>query len=169
MENILKREFKIERIFNAPPGILWKMWTEPELVMKWWGPEQFTSPVVKIDLRVGGKYLYCMRGSSSPGQPIKDFWSGGVYKEIIPQEKIVCTDSFTDEKGNIVEPVVYGMPAAFPREGLVTFTFEAIGDNQKKVTILYATESEAVLEAMLKVQMKEGWENSLEKLAKNLK
>ena len=42
------------QIFNAPLSKVWKAWTEPESVMKWWGPENFTAPVVKIDLKVGG-------------------------------------------------------------------------------------------------------------------
>jgi uncharacterized protein YndB with AHSA1/START domain len=51
----------ISRIFDAPRELVWKAWTETELVMRWWGPEGFTAPVVEIDLRVGGKYLYAMR------------------------------------------------------------------------------------------------------------
>jgi len=71
-------ELFITRIFDAPGELLWKAWTEPESVKRWWGPKNFTSPFAKIDLRVGGTYLYCMR--SPEGQ---DFWSTGVYREII--------------------------------------------------------------------------------------
>lgn len=92
-----EKEIVITRVFDAPRDILWKAWTDPEQVMRWWGPEHFTSPSCKIDLRVGGSYLFCMR--SPEGQ---DFWSTGIYREIVEPERIVCTDSFADAEGNVV-------------------------------------------------------------------
>ncbi len=65
--------------------------------MRWWGPKGFTSPACRIDLRVGGKYLFCTRSPDG-----RDFWSTGVYREILEPERIVCTDSFADEEGNVV-------------------------------------------------------------------
>ena len=56
------RELIITRIFNAPCKLVWKAWTEPEYVKNWWGPKDFTCPDAKIDFRVGGKYILCMRG-----------------------------------------------------------------------------------------------------------
>ncbi|MFA6239944.1 MAG: SRPBCC domain-containing protein, partial [Candidatus Hydrogenedentales bacterium] len=87
----------IARVFDAPREMVWKAWTEPEQVKQWWGPEMFSAPVCTSDFRVGGKYLYCMR--SPEGQ---DFWSTGTYEEIVPMERIVSSDSFADEKGNII-------------------------------------------------------------------
>lgn len=55
------QELLIVRIFDAPREIVWKSWTEPQRVKKWWGPKNFTAPFASIDLRPGGKYLYCMR------------------------------------------------------------------------------------------------------------
>jgi uncharacterized protein YndB with AHSA1/START domain len=55
------QELVIMRIFDAPRHLLWKAWTEPERLVRWWGPKGFTAPVSKIDLRVGGAYLNCMR------------------------------------------------------------------------------------------------------------
>jgi uncharacterized protein YndB with AHSA1/START domain len=55
------REVVITRVFDAPRELVWKAWTEPERVMRWWGPNGYSCPVAKIDLRVGGEYLYCMR------------------------------------------------------------------------------------------------------------
>jgi uncharacterized protein YndB with AHSA1/START domain len=49
----------ITRVFDAPLELVWKAWTEPERLMEWWGPKGWTSPSWEIDLRVGGKYLYC--------------------------------------------------------------------------------------------------------------
>ena len=50
------RDLIITRLFDAPRELVWKAWTEPERIMRWWGPKGFTSPVFKIDLRVGGEY-----------------------------------------------------------------------------------------------------------------
>jgi len=155
-------EFKIERIFDAPRQLVWNAFTQPELMMQWWGPDYFTCPSAKIDFQVGGKYLYCMRGPDG-----KDYWSGGTYKEIVLLEKIVCTDAFANENGEVVDPVTYGFDPVFPKENVVTFTFVDMGE-KSKLTILYLVDSEAVLEVMRKVQMREGWESSLDKLARTV-
>jgi uncharacterized protein YndB with AHSA1/START domain len=109
----------ITRVFNAPRELVWKAWTDPELVKHWWGPRYFTAPVIKIDLRVGGRYLYDMR--SPDGQ---DFWSTGTYSEIVPLERIVATDSFADEEGHIVPASHYGLSGDFPSQMLLTVLFE---------------------------------------------
>lgn len=99
---------------------------DQEHVKRWWGPKDLTSPVCKIDLRVGGKYHFCMR--SAEGQ---DFWNTGVYREIVEPERIVYTDSFADEKGNVVPATHYGMGEDFPLETLVTVT---LVEHQGKAT-----------------------------------
>ena len=65
-----KKALSITRIFDAPRELVWKAWTNPEMFRKWWGPKGFTCPVSRIDFRVGGKYLSCMRGPDG-----KDYWS----------------------------------------------------------------------------------------------
>lgn len=114
-----KTALTITRIFDAPRSLVWKAWTEPELAMRWWGPKGFTAPVAKIDFRVGGKYVYAMRSPEG-----RDFWSAGIYREIVSLEKIVATDSFADEKGNIIPASHYGMTGDWPLELLVTLLFE---------------------------------------------
>jgi uncharacterized protein YndB with AHSA1/START domain len=150
-----KEELTITRLFDAPRELAWKAWTEPEQVKKWWGPKYFTAPVSKIDLRVGGKYLSCMRGPDG-----KDYWSTGVYREIVPMERIVCTDSFADEKGNIVPASHYGMPGDWPLELLVTVTFEETG-GRTKMTLQH----EGLPEGMMREQCAIGWNESFDKLA----
>ncbi len=101
----------IEREFDAPRERVWEAWTVPDLVMRWWGPKGYPIPVARISLRVGGQFLYCMRSPEG-----KDIWGTGFYREITPFERIVMTDSFADEKGNIVPATQYGMSPDFPRE-----------------------------------------------------
>lgn len=168
MQNINnKKELEISRAFDAPLDKVWEAWTVPEEIMKWWGPEDFTCPVCEVDLRVGGKYLFCMRGEAILGHGVQDFWSGGDYIEIIPFEKIICTDYFSNEKGDIVDPVAYGMSSDFPKESTVTITFKKEMD-KTKLSIVYADLTEEAFKAMIESQMKEGWKSSLDKLAYSL-
>jgi uncharacterized protein YndB with AHSA1/START domain len=93
----VSEELVIRRAFDAPVESVWNAWTDPRKLVLWWGPEGFTSPSCKVDLRVGGKYLFCMRSPEG-----EDYWSTGVYREIVPLKRIACTDSFADSEGNVV-------------------------------------------------------------------
>src|ERR1700704_4147210 len=75
-----KERMVITRVFDAPRALVWKAWTDPQYVMQWWGPKGFTAPFCKIDFRVGGKFLCCMK--SPDGQ---EGWNGGEYHEIVPR------------------------------------------------------------------------------------
>ncbi len=145
----------ITRTFDAPRDLVWKAWTDPEYYKKWWGPKYFTAPIGKLDLRVGGKYLSCMRGPDG-----RDYWSTGVYREIIPLEKLVMTDSFADEKGNVVPASHYGMAGEFPLELLVTITLEDAG-GKTKMTLKH----EGIPAGMMRELTETGWNESFDKLA----
>ncbi len=147
-------ELTITRIFDAPPGLVWKAWTDPDLMGRWWGPKGYTAPVIKIDLRVGGKYLYCMR--SSEGQ---DVWSTGVFREIVPYRKIVATDSFADEKGNVVMASHYGMTGEWPAELIATEKFE-----EEKGKTRLNLRHEGFPSAEMSGMAKTGWNESFDKL-----
>ena len=154
-----ERELVITRIFDAPRELVWKAWMEPDRFMRWWGPKNFTAPVCKIDLRVGGSYLYCMR--SPEGQ---EYWSTGVYREIVPMERLVMTDSFADEKGNVVPASHYGMPGDWPSELVVTVTFED-HDGKTKMTLKHVGLPPGTMSDLTNVGLNE----SLDKLADSLK
>lgn len=155
----------IERVFDAPVEMVWKAWTDEELAKKWWGPEGFSAPSIKMDLRVGGMYIFAMHGPAG-SEWDKDIYSAGIYKEIVPNEKLVVTDYFSDEAGNKIKPSKEGMDQNFPDEMTVTVLFEKIEDNKAKLTIIYPhPETEEQYQAMLKSGMKEGWNSSLNKFA----
>ena len=155
-----RKELTITRVFDAPRELVWKAWTEPELVKRWWGPKGFTSPVCKIDLRIGGEYLSAMR--SPEGQ---DFWSKGVYREIVAPERLVMTDSFADEKGNTVPASHYGMSPDWPRELLITVTFEE-HDGKTKLTLKHS--GIVGISDTDRDNMQQGWTESFDKLAEYL-
>lgn len=158
----------IERVFDATPEMVWKAWTDEELAKKWWGPEGFTAPSIKIDLRIGGKYIFAMHGPAG-SEWDKDMYSAGVYKEIVPNEKLIITDYFSDENGEFMEPSEQGQDSNFPKESTVTVLFEKVEGNKTKLSIIYPKpESEEQFEAMKNSGMKEGWNSSLNKLTKAL-
>ena len=118
----LLENLEITRIFNAPRELVWKAWTDPKIVMQWWGPDGFTCPACKIDFRVGGQYFYCMRMPNG-----YEGWSGGEYVEIIAPEKIVSVLCYADENGK-VEPADNN-----DVEVRDVVTFEDIGNGQTKM------------------------------------
>lgn len=149
----------ITRVFDAPVELVWKAWTDPEQLVRWWGPKNFASPVCKIDFRVGGKYLFCMRDPDG-----KDYWSTGVFREIIPLKKFVYTDSFADAEGNIVPPSAYGMDGEIPDMFINTITFEDIDGKTRMTTI-----SSGFPEGEDRELASQGWNESLDKLAASLR
>lgn len=163
------KELVIRREFDASCERVWKAWTDPEMVQRWWGPEHFTAPSIQIDLRVGGRYLYTMRGPA--GTPFDvDSYSGGVFKEIVPNQKLVLTVYFSDKDGNPIDPSAYGISPDFPKEVTCTILFEEIGRNKTRLSLIYPKpESEAQYQAMLASRMTEGWNSSLNKLAEALR
>lgn len=162
-ENNKAQALIITRIFDAPREKVWKAWTNPEQFKKWWGPEGFTAPTAKMDVRVGGKYLHAMHGPAGT-QFDKDFWSTGAYKEVVEPEKLVFSDSFADEKGNAVPATHYGMSEGYPLEMQITVSFEDQG-GKTKMTLRHeghpgGQESEAA---------EAGWNGSFDKLAQSLR
>lgn len=163
----------ITREFNAPRERVWKAWTEPELVQRWYGPEGFTAPSIKIDLRVGGKYIWAMRGPAGSDWD-KVMYTAGVYNEIVPNEKLVVTEHNSDENGNMLESMLEsmahnGQAGDFPRELTFTVRFEELAKGKTRLSIIYPKpKTEEQYQAMLKIGMVEGWNSALNKLAQAL-
>ncbi len=152
------KTISIKRTVNLPLNTVWKAWSEPESFKKWWGPKEFTCPDCSIDFKVGGKMLASMQGAD--GEKI---WSTGTYKEIIPQKKIVVTDSFADSDGNIVSAAYYKMPGEMPLELLVTIELEEV-DGKTSIAIQHEGLAVEVADDCIK-----GWQSSFDKLESNLK
>lgn len=87
----------VRRILNAPVATVWKLWTDPELVTEWWGPEDYTSPSAQVDLREGGSYVFSMQAPDYQGGA--ESFTGGVYTAIVPEERLEFTQSITDAEG----------------------------------------------------------------------
>lgn len=85
------RDLVLHRLVDAPPAALYRCWTEPELLKRWFAPEPWTVPEAEIDLRVGGASRIVMRGPDGTDYP-----SRGVYLEIVRDARLVFTDAFVD-------------------------------------------------------------------------
>jgi uncharacterized protein YndB with AHSA1/START domain len=153
------QDLVVTRIFDAPRELVWKAWTDPERMKLWWGPKDYTSPAWKIDLRVGGRYHACMR--SPEGQEI---WITGVYREIDPPSRLVYTDSFADDKGNVVAASQYGLGDDFPLEMLVTIVLEE-HQGKTRMTLRHAGLPAGIMSEMTG----SGWNELFDKLAEFLR
>ncbi len=149
----------VTRDFDAPRELVWKAWTDPKYVMQWWGPKGFTAPVCKMDVRVGGKSLCCMR--TPDGQ---EFWNAIEYHQIVPHEKIVSSMYFADSKGNKIEPETLGIEHEAIEGAFDVTTFEDLGNGRTRLT---HTGNEPMESAKNSGQL-EGWNQILDKIAEVL-
>jgi uncharacterized protein YndB with AHSA1/START domain len=108
-------EFSISRTFDAPRDLVFKVFTESEHLMHWWGPKGFTWVSGRLDLRPGGTFHYCMRSPDG-----HEMWGKFVYREIVPPERLVFTNSFSDDQGNTIRAP---FNAQWPLEVLNNVTF----------------------------------------------
>ncbi|MGH9489277.1 MAG: SRPBCC family protein [Terriglobales bacterium] len=146
----------VTRVFDAPRELVWKAWTSPDYVQQWWGPKGFTSPFCKMDFRVGGKFLFCMRAPDG-----QEGWNGGEYHEIVPNEKIVFSMYFADAKGNRVEAAQLGIEHEAIPDARDVVLFEDLGNGRTKLTFIG---NETMQNAMQTGQL-EGTKQILDKFA----
>src|SRR3972149_8286363 len=118
MDQLEERQIEVSRTFESPLELLWKAWTEPEYFVKWYGPKGFTAPTCEIDLREGGRHLWSMLSPDG-----RQMYYTGRYKEVVPMERLVYTDSFSDAEGNVLSPAKMGMGEGMPDEMDVVVTF----------------------------------------------
>jgi uncharacterized protein YndB with AHSA1/START domain len=136
----------ITREFDAPKHRVYKAWTTPELVKRWWNAKRGEVTIAEIDLRVGGAWRYVMITDDG-------FEVGfhGEYREIVPNERIVSTE-------------VYEMPEAPEGEGaLNTITFTE-ADGRTTLTILVQTASKADRDAIIDSGMEAGMQDAMDLL-----
>lgn len=146
------KRLTLRRCFHAPLVRVFQAWTTPADIVRWWGPEGFHVPFCAIDFRVGGEYHYCARSPRG-----EDFWSKGIFREIVEGHKIVATDFFTDASGRIIPACAVGLPRHWPSTLLLTVTFTPVEDGTLFTLLheglpdeLMPTSSEGWNEALLK-------------------
>lgn len=151
-------DFVLARVFDAPRELVFRAWTEPERLKRWWGPEGYTMPVCEIDPRPGGVFFHCMRSPEG-----REYWGRGVFREVVVPERLVLTDSFADAEGNVVPATRYGLSPNWPLETLMTVTFEERA-GETEVTVRHAGIPPGADHELAG----RGWTESLGRLAENL-
>jgi len=133
----------ITREFDAPKHLVYKAWTTPELVKRWWSAKRGEVTIAEIDLRVGGKWRYVMIASEG-------FEVGfhGEYREIVPEERLVSTE------------VYEGMPEG---EALDTLTLTE-SDGRTTLTLLVEHSSKEHRDAHINSGMEDGLQDALDLL-----
>ena len=148
----------INRVFDIPLHTMWRALTEAESFKKWWGPGEYTCPYSRMDARVGGKYLNCMRAPDGT-----ETWSTGEVLELVPDKKLVISDHFADSKGNAVNASHYGMPGKWPDELQISFELEE-ADGATKLRLEHAGVPKEMQD-----DCREGWTGCLDKLEENFR
>jgi uncharacterized protein YndB with AHSA1/START domain len=121
----------IERTFEAPPDLIWRMWTEPEHFAAWYGPAGAGIPVARMDVRVGGTRLVCME-MATPNGTMRT-WFTGEYREVVENKRLLYTESMSDENGNLLSPSELGMPPGHPAITEVLVELEDLGGRTRMV------------------------------------
>jgi len=124
----------IERVFDAPIELVWKMWTDADSFAAWYGPMGATIPVAKMDVQVGGTRHICM-AMETPNGPMQ-MWFVGTFTEIVENERLVYTDAMSDEEGNVMTPEQMGMPPGSPASTEVIVELETV-DGKTKMTMTH--------------------------------
>lgn len=130
----MDKKLEFTRVFNATLENAWKIWTEPELVKRWWGPDRFTCPEARMDVRIGGASVVCMRAPASFGGG--DSYSIWRYTVIEPMQRLEFIQNLADKDGNPMKPTVLGMPPDFPEDILTVVTFKDLGNAQTEMTVV---------------------------------
>jgi uncharacterized protein YndB with AHSA1/START domain len=141
------REIVMERVFAAPRELVFKAYTDPNLIPKWWGPRYLTTIVDKMEVKVGGVWRFVQRDADG-----NEYAFNGAYREILPPDRLSYTFEFEGMPGHIV---------------LETVTFEE-RDSKTKVTVTSLFQSKEDLDGMIQSGMEEGANDSQERLAELL-
>ena len=156
------QDFIISRSFDAPRERVWKAWTEPQALARWWGPKGATIRVIKLDLRPGGIFHYAMAF-----QPGRDMYGRFVYREIEAPGLLVFVSSFSDAEGGITRAPFPQLEGKWPLEVLNHVTLTEQGG---RTTLslrggpIDATEDERKMFAAMHDSMRGGFGGTFDKL-----
>lgn len=142
------RELVLTRLIDAPPEKVYRAWTEPALLKQWFAPLPFTTPVAELDVRPGGANLIVMRAPDGTDMPNR-----GVYLEVVPNQKLVFTNAYTQAWEPSDKPFM-----------TVILTFETEG-GKTRYTARVRHWSDADRETHEKMGFHKGWGQCADQLA----
>jgi uncharacterized protein YndB with AHSA1/START domain len=143
----MERELTITRVYDAPRELVFQVWTDPKHMGRWWGPQHFTNRVEKMDVKTGGAWRIIMCAPDGAEHPCQ-----GVYREIVPPERLAFTNDAVDKDGNVI---------------IAGFTTVTFADQGGKTKLTLETRGVAMVgyAANYLQGMEAGWTQSLERLA----
>ncbi len=142
-----QHDLVLTRVYGAPRSLVFKAWTDPKHMARWWGPRGFTNPVCEMDVRVGGLIRIDMRAPDGTGCPMK-----GVIHEIVENERIVFTATAHENEQGI--PLI---------ENLNTVTFADYNGMTRMTLHVRVLKFSPEIAAAL-AGMEQGWSESLYRL-----
>ena len=145
-QEIEERTLVLSRVFDAPRPLVFKAWTQPEHLARWWGPRGYTLISFKADAKVGGSFRFGMRSAENT-----DHWAHGTYREVVAPERLVYTFAWEHPDGK-------------PKhETIITLTFAEQGDKTK------LTLKQTLFESVTSRDMhKSGWSSTFDMLGEYL-
>jgi uncharacterized protein YndB with AHSA1/START domain len=143
------QDLVMERVFDAPRELIWKVITDPERITNWWGPHGYTTTVVEMDVRPGGRWRYIQHTTGGEDVPFK-----GEYLEVVPPERVVQT-------------FIYDVPPFNEQPAITTLTLEDVG-GRTKMTSRDRFPSVEALEGALSMGMVGGAIETWDRLAAEL-
>ncbi|RYE27675.1 MAG: SRPBCC domain-containing protein [Sphingobacteriaceae bacterium] len=149
-KDLAAKKIHVECEFNAPVEKVWKAWTEPNLLEKWWGPKPWVAKTKSMDFTVGGAWLYAMEGPEG-----EKHWSYVSFTAIEQENRFAADASFSDENGN----TILGMPVSYWNN-----TFTAIGNDKAKVVVDINFDDEATMKMMVEMGFEGGFTMGLNQL-----
>jgi uncharacterized protein YndB with AHSA1/START domain len=144
------RRLEIEREFDAPRDLVWRMFADPYHLSQWWGPRGFTNPVVELDLRPGGRWYHVMRGPDG-----RDYPADSEFIEVTPPERIVYRNRQLEAEAFGDNP-----PPGFLR----VITLTDIGNGRTRLTLEAYFDTAANKDAVVRRGFREGVLESFDKL-----
>jgi len=142
-----KQEIVITRVFDAPREIVFRAYTDPNLIPQWWGPKSLTTTVAKMDVKPGGVWRFVQRDAHG-----NEYAFNGVYHEILPPQRLVYTFEFEGMPGHVL---------------LETVTFEEFED-KTKLTDKSVFQTVEDRDGMLKSGMEKGAVETMDRFAEEL-
>jgi len=160
MANEPRKELTMARTFDAPRAMVWKAWTDPEMVTRWWGPRGVTTPTCEVDARRGGKINIVMLAGKELGPAAGQEWPmTGTFEEVTPQDRLVFTATALQDRR--------GSRALL--ETRTTVTFDDLQGKTRLTLHILITRSSDTPEAKFAIQgMEAGWSQSFDKLGETL-
>jgi uncharacterized protein YndB with AHSA1/START domain len=148
------KKLTLERSFSAPIEKVWEALTNADQLKKWWSPTNFEASTISVDLKKGGIFRYCFKGSDG-----KEFWGRGVYQTIEQPKFLSWLDTFTDSHGNPAPSSHYGMPGKEIVEATVEFNLTTDNSMTKMKMVGDNPHDDSIL-----VDMEKGWNGMFDKL-----